>query len=679
MIGPAALRGGGRLHATAAALLALVLITSLATLAPATAHAGSYVVSTCLAAPNGENNAWTPSASSGHVTAYGSACDNITASGLTARTAVDPGGTTAPFLDNATWTFDAPAGSVITQAELSAFAYRYGSGSGFAPESWATGLSDETGGYIWGSGGLAPMWTGTSPGSYITVPVPSRTHLQFGVVCGNLGGCLTASTGVYSPPVVYMRALTQMYGSRITVTDGTTPSIAGQRGSLYTTSGWLGGTAAVGFDAADNVGVRTTRATVDGDVHNSDSSCDYTRRVPCPAAPSFDTSFNTAAFADGDHALTLTAIDTAGNPLSVARTVHIDNTAPGMPSTPALQGAPSSQWRTTNGFTVTYANPSAGGGSPAASSDVQVCPIDVQGQILSTGCTTAGFATASGANTFTVPSAGQFRARVRVHDALYTGAWSDWSAVLRFDDVVPAAAQPQHLNGWISQAETQAGLAISPPVAAPVTGVGDRWLRSDPRRDAARAQRRRRGQSTRLTGQRHCDSASWADGVYTVRVRAVTRAGLVVCRRRMCSRQSVKIDTHPPTLTVDAPPAGAIVAKCRDARALQRRMPCLAWTRRLTTSPSPTAATSSTRSMAAAPTRVRGATAKLGMSDGHHVVAISATDVAGNRATSRVLHLHAGHHAAARRDARGRPQPAATDRVPRRRGVHQERIDPDQH
>ena len=452
MYGPAAPRGGGRLRATTAPLFALALITALVALGAATAHAGSYVVSTCLAAPNGENNAWTAAATSSHVTAYGSACDNITASGLTARTSVDPAGTTAPFLDNATWTFDAPAGAVITQAELSAFAYRYGSGSGFAPESWATGLSDETGGYIWGSGGSAPMWTGTSPGNYITVPVPNRTHLQFGVVCGNLGGCLTASTGVYSPPVVYMRALAQMYGSRITVTDGTTPSVGGQRGSLYTTSGWLGGTAAAGFDSSDNVGIKAMSATVDADVHSAASSCDYTRRVPCPGASPYDTSFNTAAFADGDHTLTLKATDSAGNPVSVSKTVHIDNTAPGMPSTPALQGAPSSQWRTTNGFTLSYANPGSGGGSPAASSDVQVCPIDATGQILPTGCVTTSFGTAPGTNTFTVPAAGQFRARVRIHDALYTGAWSDWSNVLRFDDVVPAAAEPQH-SQWVDQPE----------------------------------------------------------------------------------------------------------------------------------------------------------------------------------------------------------------------------------
>ncbi|HEY5144441.1 MAG TPA: hypothetical protein VII98_13160, partial [Solirubrobacteraceae bacterium] len=558
MNGPAALRGGGRLQATAAALITVALVASIAVLEAADANAGSYVVSTCLAAPNGENNAWTPSASSAHVTAYGSACDNITASGLTARTAVDPPGTTAPFLDNATWTFDAPAGSVITQAELSAFAYRFGSGASFAPESWATGLSDETGGYIWGSGGLTPMWTGTSPGSYITVPVPSRTHLQFGVVCGNLGGCLTASTGVYSPPVVYMRALAQMYGSRVTVTDGTTPSISGQRGALYTTSGWIGGTAAVGFDTSDNVGIRTTRAAVDGNVHSADSACDYTRRVPCPSAPGYDTSFSTSAFSDGDHTLTLTAIDTAGNPLSLAKAVHIDNTAPGMPTTPALQGAPSSQWRTTNGFTVTYANPATGGGSPASSSDVQVCPIDTQGQILTTGCTTTGFATATGTNTFTVPAAGQFRARVRVHDALYAGAWSDWSPVLRFDDVVPAAAQTQILNGWLRETEKQAGLAISPPVQRPLTasGIGGYAITRDGSAPGSAvdvpADSANDGSATLSLG-------TWPDGAYTVRVRAISRAGLASSDQDVQST-TVKIDTHPPTLLVDAPALGATVA-----------------------------------------------------------------------------------------------------------------------
>jgi hypothetical protein len=59
----------------------------------------------------------------------------------------------------------------------------------------------------------------------------------------------------------------------------------------------------------------------------------------------------------------------------------------------------------------------------------------------------------SGSNTFTVPGVGEFKARVRVNDALYAGAWSDWSPRLRFDDTVPVGAVPDQRNGWMNANE----------------------------------------------------------------------------------------------------------------------------------------------------------------------------------------------------------------------------------
>ena len=633
MNGPVARMGGAGVRVAASGLLALVLIAYSAAAGAGSARAGSYVVSACLAAPHGENNAWSASAWSAHVTAYASTCDNITASGLTARTSVEGAGTTAPFLDNATWTFDAPAGAVVTQAELSAFIYRYG-GAGGPSEAWATGLSDETGGYLWGNAGSTGLWSGTSPGSYITIPVPSRTHLQFGVVCGNLGGCTTASTGVYSPPVLYMRALTQLYGARVTVSDGSVPSLGGQRGGLYATAGWIGGTAAVGFDASDNVGIKTTSVALDGDTHSAAGACDYTRRVPCPSLASYDTSFNTAAVGDGDHTLALTAVDTAGNPLTSSKTVHVDNTAPGMPSAPSLQGAPSAQWRTANDFTVAYANPPAGGGSPAASSDVQVCPIDGQGQAVPTGCTTTAFATANGSNTFSVPSQGRFRARVRIHDALYTGAWSDWSSVLRFDDVVPGAARSRPLDGWVGAARRAGGLHIDAPLQspAPASGIAGYAVTSDGATPGATVDL---AAADPADGAAVLDLGGWPDGAYTVRVRAISGAGLASADADVPTT-TVRIDTHPPDVGVDAPDTGAVVAR-PVTLVVTATDPLSGMDPAPVDQPVTGGGYVEYAIDGTDPVQVRGGTTRITTSDGHHVVTVSAVDVAGNRAPERTF------------------------------------------
>ena len=302
----------------------------------------------------------------------------------------------------------------------------------------------------------------------------------------------------------------------VTLYNSSNPSNGGFRGRLWTDNGWVAGTHAVGFDAADDIGIQRMAIAVDADEHASDSSCDFTRTVPCPGSRGLDTTFNTAGFSDGGHALTFRSTDASGNVRTDAKQIFIDNTAPAAPSTPQLAGASSSTWRTVNGFTLTYANPSTGNGSESTSSDVQVCSVDAQGAPQMSTCTVIPSGAASGSNSFNVPSPGRFKARVRVNDRLYSGAWSEWSPLLLFDNVVPGEANPQIYNGWLSKEEIRAGMKIEPRRPRRQARVSASRATATTR-DGSTAGTLRRRAAGDATDERPSISDSWVDGVYVVK------------------------------------------------------------------------------------------------------------------------------------------------------------------
>ncbi len=610
-------------RAAAGAVLALALVLLMAPFA----DAGSYVVSACGAAPGGANNSWTPGASHGNLTAYSNPCAPISG-GLIARAAAN--GASVPANSVATWSFVRPnAETVITGLELSGEIYRLG---GDAFDTWGAGLYDNTGGYLWGGTAASYLHLGTGSGAYVPIGVDSRTALHMGVRCANGGGCTTASSGDQSQN--YARARTALYGARVTLSNWAPPTVSGLRGALWTTNGWVGGTQSAGFDAADEVGVRRISLAIDADERASDSACDFTYTVPCPIARAHDASFNTAGLSDGVHTLWFRATDSAGNDGGDSRWIYVDNTAPAAPSAPALTGAPSSQWRTVNGFTHTYANPATGGGSDNIASDVQVCPADEQGSPQLTACTTFALGAAWGSNAFDVPSPGEFRARVRVRDHLYAGAWSDWGPVLRFDDVVPGAANPQSYDGWVSRPELAAGMTIEPPPpsARPASGYAGYAVRNDGAMPDAAVTATAGDSSGRAT----VDIASWADGIYAVKVRSVSVAGLAAKDSDVRS-STVKIDTASPGLLVKgAPDAGATInhTATLDVSATD----ALSGMAGAAAGEDVTKGAYLTHSIDGAPeTRVRGATLRLTATDGRHSITFSAVDVAGNRSAAQTF------------------------------------------
>ena len=421
------------------------------------AQAGHYEVVSCANDPGLVNRSWVAHSTTDLLPAYSSTCKPAAASGLIARAAASPTAAIVPDGSAALWSFAAPAGATISRIEIAAHLYRYG---GSPHDLWGVGLSDETGQYYTGSAGSSALSTG-SAGSYEVFSVPNRRRLDFGVSCIDAGGCSVRATD--DEKALNARVRTDLYGSRITIQDAGAPSLSSEHGELWASHGWISGSQAVGFSAADNVGVEEISSTFGGQQKAVRSSCDFTRTTPCPASRVYTAKFDTRSVPDGDHLVTLAAKDSAGNLQTVSHRALIDNNPPRAPGDPQLSGSPSAIWRSTNSFALTYANPSPAGGAPLVSHQVELCATDAQGAVIPTECTRELRSGAPEIDVVSLPGRGRYRFRVRVNDPLFSGAWSGWSEPLRFDDEVPHTPAVVYPGGWINQTMIHGSLRILPP------------------------------------------------------------------------------------------------------------------------------------------------------------------------------------------------------------------------
>ena len=595
----------------AVSALPAALIGAICVFAPA-ASAGEYTVYSCRADESSRNSSWSPSANSSHVTAYSDGCGSG-GGGLVARSGVEPPGSIASAFDSATWRFDAPAGASVSQVALSGRAYRASGGR------WGVGLSDQGGTYQ--LGGISSDAMAWESNGWATIATPGSTTLYFGVICASGTGCPTTSTG--QPTWGYARARADLYGARVRVTDTGAPSVGSVRGSLVSGT-WTGGVASVGFDASDSVGVARQAFSVSGAGREELKSCDFTRPAPCPTQTGSDFGVDTRTIPDGERTLTLTATDTAGNPASWTGTVYIDNNTPGAPSQPQLQGADPSRWRSANGFTLAYENPSRAGGAPLTSHDIQVCPTSPDGTVDPTSCTFANRPGAPGTDSVNLPAPGRYRFRVRVDDALYSGAWSPWSDVLRFDDVSPATPSVAFPAGWINADSAKGSLSMSPPASSPIPVSGISGYRVT-------------GASAEGVTWVGASSAgvgllpyfSLDEGRTELSVVAVSGSGVETPASRP-ALGTVRKDTGSPTLTVTGVPTlGATVpyvvtlsATGSDSVSGMDGAP--------PDRPAADGGFVAFRSPGGAPTVFRGAEGRLSPGEGGQSVTITATDVAGN-------------------------------------------------
>lgn len=333
-------------------------VTAAAAVIPAVAQAGGYDVHACDAGvAGGANNAFAASADGG-TTAYTS-CP--AGQGLVARNVYDNG--QSSWLQGAYMFFDAPPATIVESISFQAGWRRHDC-------SWGTTIvasgGDLGGNVVWGypagqlcDYGQIPSDTDFFPTRFSASVNAPRVRIET-----RCGAAVCARNGV---------ATMRLKDVIVHVRDDVAPTLKNGRGALWTASGWLAGNQAIGFDATDGAGIASAEALIDGQQARVRSlGCDYTQRAPCPQG-GLDATIPTSAWSDGDHTLTLRAVDAAGNPAAVDRVVHIDNTPPDPPQNLAVDGGDG--WRSTNDFTVRWTTQPAKTGAPVAGAEWDLCPL----------------------------------------------------------------------------------------------------------------------------------------------------------------------------------------------------------------------------------------------------------------------------------------------------------------
>lgn len=351
-------RGGGSFPVAVAALVFVVIAVL-----PAGARAGGYDVHACDASvAGGANNSFVGVADNG-MAAYSDCAGG--GQGIVARNVYDNGQTS--WLSGAYQIFDAPPGTVVDAISFDAGLRRNDC-------SWSVGLiaggQDLGGQMLFGvpANQQCDSWMQTAnETSYFNMRFQyavNTPRVRIETRCGGAASC--PRNGVSA---IHIRNVD------VRVRDDTPPSLANGRGTLWTSDGWLAGDQTIGFDASDGAGISKATITVDGhELMGRLPSCDYTQRAPCPPV-SIDTSFPTAGFGgDGTHTLTLSAIDASGNPASVSRTIHIDNSPPDPPQGLAVQGGEG--WRSTNDFTLDWTVAAPKVGAHVAAAEWDLCTAD---------------------------------------------------------------------------------------------------------------------------------------------------------------------------------------------------------------------------------------------------------------------------------------------------------------
>jgi hypothetical protein len=324
-------------------LLALApIIAALAASAPA-AHAGSYDVLSCtIDGSYHPNNAWVAINNPGGDARY--------LSNASCLKSGDPlqvmlaGGNAFAFGTNAALFFTAPPDASITDYSLVVWHYWFAPGNG-GPDGTTYELISFGSAWVSGAGKFdAPSmdalhneghwygWQSSGVGAPIDTKAITRT-LSDSALAKNQGkgGNMTISTGCWESAGCTLAAnanvFTDLYGSRITITDSTVPALTAPTADTgLLAPGIRSGDEPVTFSATDNVGIRkaelvdvtdaTSPAVVASEDYNAtptsqNARCDFTRPRPCPDLKS-QTLAASPALA-GRRTLLVRVTDAAGN------------------------------------------------------------------------------------------------------------------------------------------------------------------------------------------------------------------------------------------------------------------------------------------------------------------------------------------------------------------------------
>ena len=377
-------------------LLAIGLVVAL-TSAPA--HAGSYAVI------GGCGGNWTPANSNAARLAIYEDCP-----GLMLRHV--RGAFHTPYGAWAQWTFLAPPGTAIRSAQLA--------GVSNASAGWQTLIYTNTGLVLQSCPGAG------CPLSF-TLFSPSLNVAAIGLRLQ----CTASSCSNHDP----LKAALHLSSSVINLVDWSVPSVAVTGGDLL--SGWRRGTGRVTLSASDNVGIKADRLLVDGTPREQRArACSWGARIPCSnggAALTLDTT----RVSDGQHTVSVQAVDAADNVGGVAYPIYVDNTPPASALGLALAGGPT--WRATNGFVLSWRNPSQAH-APIVAVRYQLCPV-ANAPSQSAGCVAGqrSAANVSSVPDLAVPGPGEWRARLWLVDAAGNeDPRTAVESVLRFDNTPPS-------------------------------------------------------------------------------------------------------------------------------------------------------------------------------------------------------------------------------------------------
>jgi hypothetical protein len=253
------------------------------------------------------------------------------------------------------WQFVAPPGTGISGAAISYYARGW--------NGWQSAMY-EVGGFgltLFNCPGLGCAPGGAELYNWRPFSVGGGYALVARMRCGAAGGC----------PNTALNGDLEIYGATITISDSTPPGVSVTGGTLL--GGWRSGPQTVSVDASDNVGIKWTRALVDGALarQEPDRACNYGLKVPCPNGGA-TLEVPTTGLSDGAHTVAAQALDTAGNlGGSATTTIYVDNTPPTQPLDVTLDGG--AGWKTENRFNVSWRNPPQTF-APIVAAEYQLCP-----------------------------------------------------------------------------------------------------------------------------------------------------------------------------------------------------------------------------------------------------------------------------------------------------------------
>ncbi|HET7177734.1 MAG TPA: hypothetical protein VFI63_03515 [Solirubrobacterales bacterium] len=203
----------------------------------------------------------------------------------------------------------------------------------------------------------------------------------------------------------------ETFSAEATVADAAPPSVSILPDGPLARGEWVSGIQSLGYEADDNVGVKSAQAWSGGASRGGDQrECDFAQRIPCPNGPG-RIEVDTRKMPEGTQQMQVAAEDAAGNSAGSAPVaVRIDNTPPGAVAV-GVEGGEG--WRNRNGFDLAWENAPEGDRAPITAALYRICRAG------SSECTSGSQAgtSISRIEGLAVPSPGEWELRLWREDA----------------------------------------------------------------------------------------------------------------------------------------------------------------------------------------------------------------------------------------------------------------------